>query len=244
MQMIEKNDIEKAEELFDKSLLNGEKSKSADIDRLYYNKGNFHMLKGDFESAKSHFRKAFEGHNLTDREKSLAYYNYANSALSEGKVKDAIESYIESIKKDNDNIMAKHNLAYALKMLEQQENEQQKQQNQNNENSEKNDNEDDKNQQNNEQNENNQEEQQQEEQQQEQNEQKNDNDNKKNNENEDENENENNQLNNEQDENNQQEEMGIDRIMNFIEEKEKETFRDFIKKQMESDKNYDNEFDY
>jgi len=58
------------------------------------------------------------------------YYNMGNSLLQSGKVKESIEAYKNALRNNPEDIEAKHNLAYAMNLLQQQKQQQQQQQNQ------------------------------------------------------------------------------------------------------------------
>jgi Ca-activated chloride channel family protein len=67
------------------------------------------------------------------------YYNLGNSLLQSGKVKESIEAYKNALRNNPNDLEAKHNLAYAMNLLQkqQQQQQQQQQQNQNQDNKDK-----------------------------------------------------------------------------------------------------------
>lgn len=65
------------------------------------------------------------------------YYNLGNSLLQSGKVEESIEAYKNALRNNPDDLEAKHNLAYAMNLLQKQQQQQQQQQNQNQDNKDK-----------------------------------------------------------------------------------------------------------
>jgi tetratricopeptide (TPR) repeat protein len=92
-----------------------------------YNRGRSLLETEDLESAISAFEQAIE---LSDNPilKSRSNYNIGNASLYEGELETAIESYKSALRLDPNFDDARHNLANAYKLLqEQQEQEQQEQ---------------------------------------------------------------------------------------------------------------------
>jgi Ca-activated chloride channel family protein len=65
------------------------------------------------------------------------YYNLGNSLLQSGKVEESIEAYKNALRNNPDDLEAKHNLAFAMNLLQKQQQQQQQQQNQNQDNKDK-----------------------------------------------------------------------------------------------------------
>ena len=68
------------------------------------------------------------------------YYNLGNSMLQSGRIEESIEAYKHALRNNPEDIEAKHNLAWAMKLLQQQQQQQQQQnQDQNNKDQDKQD---------------------------------------------------------------------------------------------------------
>jgi tetratricopeptide (TPR) repeat protein len=72
------------------------------------------------------------GRETDHKDLSKIYYNLGNSLLQSGKVAESIEAYKNALRNNPDDIEAKHNLAWAMRLLQQQQQQQQQNQNQDN----------------------------------------------------------------------------------------------------------------
>ena len=79
----------------------------------------------------------------TEVERAEAYYNLGNTQFMQQKLKEALESYRNSLRLNPDDMEAKYNYAYTKRLLEQQQQQQQNQQN--NQNQDQNQNQNDQN---------------------------------------------------------------------------------------------------
>ena len=91
-----------------------------------YNQGCAHMQAEDWASARATFDKAAEQLQGTGLEE-FAHYNASVSALVEGDAKEAIERAKQTLRLNPNNDDARHNLALAQRMQQQQQQDQQEQ---------------------------------------------------------------------------------------------------------------------
>jgi tetratricopeptide (TPR) repeat protein len=95
-------------------------------------KGNFNLgssiyRQDHYEEAANAFQRAVA--NQTDKkELSKAFYNYGNSLLMNQQIPESIEAYKNALRLNPADDDARHNLVYAMNLLEQQEQQQQQQQ--------------------------------------------------------------------------------------------------------------------
>jgi tetratricopeptide (TPR) repeat protein len=91
-----------------------------------YNRGRSLLETEDFESAISAFQQAIE---FSDNPilKSRSEYNIGNASLMGGEIETAIEAYKSALKHDPNFVEARHNLANAYKLLQQQEEQEEEQ---------------------------------------------------------------------------------------------------------------------
>ena len=94
-----------------------------------FNLGNSVYRQDGFEEAAGAFQRAIA--NQTDKkELSKAFYNFGNSLLMNQQLPESIAAYKNALRLNPDDHDARHNLVYALRLLEQQEQQQQQQQQQ------------------------------------------------------------------------------------------------------------------
>ena len=94
-----------------------------------YNQGCAHMQAEDWTSAKASFDKAAQQLQGTGLEE-FAHYNASISALVEGDAQEAIERAKQTLRLNPNNDDARHNLALAQRMQQQQQQQQQQDQDQ------------------------------------------------------------------------------------------------------------------
>jgi len=116
---------------FDQSELKYRKALEKDLSSY---EGNFNLgdalYKEDkFDDASRRFID-LAGKETDPKDLSKICYNLGNSLLQSGKVGESIEAYKNALRNNPDDIDAKHNLAWAMRLLQQQQ-QQQQQQNQN-----------------------------------------------------------------------------------------------------------------
>ncbi|MCX5882815.1 MAG: VWA domain-containing protein [Deltaproteobacteria bacterium] len=94
---------------------------------ILYNIGNAYYHTGDFEAAAKSYKEALKAENKLLQQK--AYYNLGNADFRKKQYEDAVKNYEEALKLNPDDILAKQNLEYVKKVMEQvkeQQNQQQK----------------------------------------------------------------------------------------------------------------------
>lgn len=132
----EKKKIREGNSLFEEgnySEAEVEYRKSLEAKPNYY-KGTFNL--GDALYAQDNFEesgKLFDEitkSNVSDQEKSTAYYNLGNSLLKAKKFEESIEAYKGALRKNPSDEQARYNLEYARQMLKQEQQQQQQQQDQ------------------------------------------------------------------------------------------------------------------
>jgi len=95
---------------------------------LHYNIGNVLFRKGAFDKAAEEYQRA---QTATDPKLAqAAVFNRGNAMMMQGKVQDAINSYVQALRSRPDDQAAKRNLELALRLLEEQKKQQQEQQQQ------------------------------------------------------------------------------------------------------------------
>ncbi len=122
-----KEDFSKAEasyrkSLADQSTLNGR-----------FNLGNTVYQQKRWPEAVEHFSQAAEKAK-TSQEKAAAYYNLGNAHYQMEEYPKSIEAYKNALRQNPADIQSKHNLALAMRKLQEQQQKQQQQQNQQNQN--------------------------------------------------------------------------------------------------------------
>jgi tetratricopeptide (TPR) repeat protein len=91
-----------------------------------FNLGNSIYRQDHYEEAARAFQRAIA--NQTDKkELSKAFYNFGNSLLMNQQIPESIEAYKNALRLNPSDDDARHNLVYAMNMLEQQEQQQQQQ---------------------------------------------------------------------------------------------------------------------
>lgn len=99
-----------------------EQLKHPEKPEVLYNVGNAYYKTGDFEAAKSHYEQALETEDPALKEKTL--YNLGNTHYRLGQPEEAIKNYTEALNINPDDKMAKENIEFVKKMIEQQKQQQ------------------------------------------------------------------------------------------------------------------------
>jgi Ca-activated chloride channel family protein len=100
-----------------------------DTNLVEYNIGNLLYQREDYEKAQQAFMASLD--TMQDRTvQSDALYNLANSYFKAEQFEPAVKTYIESLKRNPDDVEAKQNLELALRMMQQQKQQQKQQQQQ------------------------------------------------------------------------------------------------------------------
>jgi len=97
--------------------------------RLHFNLGNAYARLGNIEEAQAAYGQ-YKALSENEEQQSLADYNTGNIYAEQQKYDEAIEKYREALKKNPGDEDAKHNYELALQKKQQQEDQQQQQQNQ------------------------------------------------------------------------------------------------------------------
>ncbi|MCE2397547.1 MAG: tetratricopeptide repeat protein [Gemmatimonadetes bacterium] len=102
--------------------------KAPELALAHFNEGNALYREGDFESSAEAYMEALD---RSDPEwRSQAWYNLGNAMLEQQQTEGAIDAYTEALRLDPADQDAKHNLEYALRLLQQQQQQEQDQQEQ------------------------------------------------------------------------------------------------------------------
>jgi Ca-activated chloride channel family protein len=91
----------------------------------YFNAGDALYRMGQFQDGMQSFLRSAGG--AEDSIAAMSYYNLGNSMFRAGDMRSAVEAYKKSLLIDPDDEDAKHNLEYALRMIEEQQQQQQDQ---------------------------------------------------------------------------------------------------------------------
>ena len=108
-----------------------------------YNLSNALFRSERYDKAEQTLKNFVVDSTRTEVERAEAYYNLGNTQFMQQKLKEALESYRNSLRLNPDDMEAKYNYAYTKRLLEQQQQQQQNQQN--NQNQEQNQNQNDQN---------------------------------------------------------------------------------------------------
>jgi Ca-activated chloride channel family protein len=129
---IRQGNKEYEDESYEKSEVQYRKALEKDLSSY---EGNFNLGDALYRQQKyEDASKKFSGLTSTEKErKELAkiYHNLGNSLLESNRVEESIEAYKNALRNNPDDYETKHNLAYALNLLQQQKKQQQQQQQQN-----------------------------------------------------------------------------------------------------------------
>jgi Ca-activated chloride channel family protein len=109
----EKEDFEQALKHFTDAQLN-----APDQPEMLYNVANAYYKTGDFEAAAEHYRQVVETDDTDLKQKAL--YNLGNAEFRRGNAKEAIGRYEAALSIDPDDKLAKENLKFVKKVMEQQ----------------------------------------------------------------------------------------------------------------------------
>ena len=106
---------------FDAALKHFTDAQLADPDNFerLYNVADAYYKTGNFDAAADHYRQVLESND--DQLKQNALYNLGNAEFRRGKAKEAIGHYEAALAMDPDNRLAKENLEFVKKVLEQQQ---------------------------------------------------------------------------------------------------------------------------
>ena len=107
-----------------------------------YNLSNALFRSERYDKAEQTLKNFVVDSTRTEVERAEAYYNLGNTQFMQQKLKEALESYRNSLRLNPDDMEAKYNYAYTKRLLEQQ---QQQQNQQNNQNQDQNQNQNDQN---------------------------------------------------------------------------------------------------
>lgn len=98
-----------------------------------FNLGNALYRQGRFDEA-AQLYQGLSGMATTDRDKAYAFHNLGNAFLKSQKYAESVEAYKNSLRLNPDDDHTRFNLAYAMRLLQEQEQPRQNQDNDNNEN--------------------------------------------------------------------------------------------------------------
>lgn len=108
-----------------------------------YNLSNALFRSERYDKAEQTLKNFVVDSTRTEVERAEAYYNLGNTQFMQQKLKEALESYRNSLRLNPDDMEVKYNYAYTKRLLEQQQQQQQNQQN--NQNQDQNQNQNDQN---------------------------------------------------------------------------------------------------
>jgi Ca-activated chloride channel homolog len=114
----EKEDFEQALKHFTDAQL-----KSPDQPQMLYNVADAYYKTGNFEAAAEHYRQVLETEDTGLKQKAL--YNLGNTEFRQGHAKEAVGHYEAALSIDPEDKLAKENLEFVKKVLEQQKQQQQ-----------------------------------------------------------------------------------------------------------------------
>ncbi len=97
--------------------------KSPDQPQMLYNVADAYYKTGNFEAAAEHYRQVLETEDTGLKHKAL--YNLGNTEFRQGNAKEAVGHYEAALSIDPDDKLAKENLEFVKKVLEQQKQQQQ-----------------------------------------------------------------------------------------------------------------------
>lgn len=108
-----------------------------------YNLSNALFRSERYDKAEQTLKNFVVDSTRTEVERAEAYYNLGNTQFMQQKLKEALESYRNSLRLNPDDMEAKYNYAYTKRLLEQQQQQQQNQQNNQNQDQNQNQNDQD-----------------------------------------------------------------------------------------------------
>lgn len=118
-------------ENFPESEINYRKAldKNNQLPEAVFNAGDALYRQDKYQDAGKEFLQTSKMTDMPDK-KAASLYNLGNSMLMSDNLKESIDAFKESLRIDPSNIQAKHNLAYAQDLLQQQQQQKQNQQDQ------------------------------------------------------------------------------------------------------------------
>jgi Ca-activated chloride channel family protein len=96
-----------------------------DSNPLHYNIGNAFNRRGDYGQAMAEYQKVLASQDTALSQPTL--YNLGEALLRSGQIEQSIQAYMGALALDPEDVEAKHNLEFALQMLQQQQQDQQQQ---------------------------------------------------------------------------------------------------------------------
>jgi Ca-activated chloride channel family protein len=97
-----------------------------DSNPLHYNIGNAFNRRGDYGQAMAEYQKVLASQDTALSQPTL--YNLGEALLRSGQIEQSIQAYMGALALDPEDVEAKHNLEFALQMLQQQQQQQGQQQ--------------------------------------------------------------------------------------------------------------------
>ncbi len=94
--------------------------------KALYNLSNALYRQGRYDEA-SNILEALANMNVSKQEKADIFHNLGNAKIGEQQIKEGIEAYKNSLRIRPDDMDTKHNLSYAMRLLQEQEQQQQDQ---------------------------------------------------------------------------------------------------------------------